>query len=246
MSILEHAATATNKNSLYVDLIKTISNTTPAKCIQNGTQVSILKKNNPEKLDTVLLEAINFVNLTVNVGKKMDTFQAIDAVVTIQAEYWQIKVEEIVKALNNGRTGKYGEIYRLDLATLCGWIDKYINSEREDALEEIRVFERENLEKKNAEGRDKELVSEEKLKEYNEQFLKLMAQVQDKKQMDKPAPLDEKVWKDSIQNNLPLLTDEALREWKKTFKESEMLDLLEMANIEIEYRSNKKKYKEEK
>lgn len=201
-------------------------------CILEGTQVVSLKNTDRDKLEKLVIEAINFVNLTCNVAKKMSEFQMMDATVTIISEYWFLKVEEIVKALNNWRTGKYGEIYRVDLAALCGGIDSYIQQERGGAIEEIQT---------RPEPPQRELISDEKAKEYRGQFDKLMLQVQSKKNKDKVI-FDEKYWKESFQNNLPMLEDSDLKDWKKTLsKDEKMKDLLELTEIEIEYRRNKAK-----
>jgi hypothetical protein len=230
LDILEQATLTNNKNHVYIDLIKVVSELTPARCIREGTQVVSLKHNDRKRLENLLTEAIKFVNLTSNASHRMNDFQVADAVITIISEYWFLKIEEVIKAFNNGRTEKYGEIYRIDLGTLCSWIDTYINQERGGAIEEIQT---------RPDPPKRELISDEQAKEFREQFDKLMLQVQSKK--EKKIVFDENYWKESFQNNLPMLTDDELKDWQKNLKKDEkMNDLLELLEYEIEYRRNKK------
>lgn len=234
LQVLEQAALtkgAEEKQNAYLQLIKSVSQSTALQCL-NGTQVSIMKRDDPAGLESKILEAINFVNETLNVGKKMSTFQAVDAATVIIKECWNLKIEEIVKAFNNGRMGLYGEIYRLDITTLMNWITAYCNTEQEQA-----IIENNNL--KRLPPPEREIVSEEKLKDYREQFNKLMQQVQSKKIPEKKPVMNEVFFKESLRNNLPALNLEALNEWVKTFKKSGDKEFLKLVEAEIEHRKNR-------
>lgn len=219
------------KETAYLELIHQISSTSAIQCL-SGKQVSLLRKEDQGALDRALQEAVLFANATVNVKEKMNSFQVADAVNAIQGEYPFLKIEEIVKAINNGRTGRYGQIYRLDVGVICSWIDGYCQSDRVHAVEESHRLQHKPNEDKPVK------ISEEKLAQYRARFDAQMNKILVKKNMagDRDDSFNESVFVEQFINNLPTLTDEALKEWKKSLSKSGDQDLLGWVESEISHR----------
>jgi hypothetical protein len=91
-----------------------------------GTQLSALKKHPQGDI-----YQLAFISKALNELKNLVKCEAdADAVVLwaelIAAKYWYFKAEELLKALYEGASNKYGKTYgALNFQVICEWLDGY-------------------------------------------------------------------------------------------------------------------------
>lgn len=91
-------------------------------------QVSALKREMGEMvLNALLTLAVSDLVNSFNIGKTMNDEQIVFVVETIKTDYYFIRPDELKYCFNQAKKGRYGQIYdRIDCATICQWIDKYL------------------------------------------------------------------------------------------------------------------------
>lgn len=107
--------------------------------LSQPNQISSLRNNQPEQLKAVLNTSIVLLAKSMNVSKTMDEWQISEIVesITTSDKYWILKPEEIILVFKMATRGEFGEDYnRLDLRTVCGWLNKYIETVRTPYWEE--------------------------------------------------------------------------------------------------------------
>lgn len=91
-----------------------------------GTQLSALKKHEQGEVYQVafISKALNEIKSLVKCEANAD--QLILWAELIAARYWYFKAEELLKALLEGATNKYGKTYgALTFQVICEWLDTY-------------------------------------------------------------------------------------------------------------------------
>ncbi len=81
---------------------------------------------------------MNFNN-SINVGNKLTTDQAYEITLAIIADYWMLKIDEILNCFKMAKGGKYGEIKRLDQPTIMGFLHQYDTKTKADYFDSRTV-----------------------------------------------------------------------------------------------------------
>lgn len=117
--------------------IREQSNITLASALQTP-QVSRLNKENPGDLAAAISQLLQFVNKLFNLpeNKKLNDAQMAVLALDIKKRYWFLKFDELVYILREGVAGKWGKSYsRIDAETVHAWFQRYIETERDAAIE---------------------------------------------------------------------------------------------------------------
>lgn len=107
--------------------------------LSQPNQISSLRNNQPEVLTTVLNTSIVILCKSLNVTKTPDEWQISEIVETIvqSDKYWILKPEEILYVFKLANRGEFGTDYnRLDVKTVCDWLNQYIEKIRTPYWEE--------------------------------------------------------------------------------------------------------------
>lgn len=72
--------------------------------------------------------ALTNVRNAINVQSNMDQRQIAECAIEIVKDYPDMTIEDLNTCLNNGRKSKYGDIYRLDMSVIFGWIERFNQS----------------------------------------------------------------------------------------------------------------------
>lgn len=105
------------------------------RAVAGRLQMSILQREKPEELLTVISTQIESLNEDLNIKGKMSAEQVVSAAKFIITEYWYLKLPELFYFFRNIRKGTYGKIYeRLDLNVINDFLNTYIKNERSEQL----------------------------------------------------------------------------------------------------------------
>lgn len=87
-------------------------------------------------LSSILIDLI----ISFNVGKTMNESQIVSTAQGIQEDYYFLKPSELKYCFDNGKKGRYGQLYdRIDQSIIFDWIEKYLE-------ERIGICEQNNIE----------------------------------------------------------------------------------------------------
>jgi hypothetical protein len=146
---------------------------TLATAIETGTQLSTIKKNDPDLAVAALSKMIVGLEnyYAIPEGARMSVTAAIEAANLILKKYWYLKFEEILYVFTAAKMGQWGTLFGAGTAgkitpdTLFQWLDKYDKSD-----ERITYHEQKRMNEKKAEAqRQREsLTLQELAREYQE------------------------------------------------------------------------------
>lgn len=102
-----------------------------------GNTLALIKQGDERSLFQALNALLHATNLALNVAHKLNEFQAFDIIQTLMTDFKHVKLEELIYIFKQGKKGVYGPHYnKLDIETICGWINGYfISDEYNDYLE---------------------------------------------------------------------------------------------------------------
>lgn len=90
-----------------------------------GDQLSKLKREDENQVENILVAVVLNFNNSINVGNKMNQNQIYETSLAILEEYWMLKIDEILNCFKMAKSGKFGEIKRLDQPTVMGFLHQY-------------------------------------------------------------------------------------------------------------------------
>lgn len=101
-----------------------VSSLTPEKA-KDSAQLSLIRKQLGEKeAGLMITKVLNEISLMTNTT--MDTPVKMLCAKMILANYWNIKIDELLLIIRDGILGRYGKIYgNFCFTTLTEWIEKY-------------------------------------------------------------------------------------------------------------------------
>ncbi len=152
---------------------------TPIKAIEQGTQLSVMKKDPDCRKH--LHRLIEHVQYFYGVKDTMNDVQIAESIGLLLKRFWYMKFEEIVYCFTNAKSGRYGTLFqagtpnRMHFDTLAHWLNEYDKSERQAAIEQARMAEH---------GRNKGLNSPLEGNIY-EDYLKNGPQIQQDRRLEK-------------------------------------------------------------
>lgn len=118
------------------------SKITPAKAIEHGTSMAIMKKT-PEyfKKMHVLIQNLEYY---YGVKERLSPQQIAEMNHGLARRFWYLKLEELIYVFTKAKTGFYGSLFkrgarRIDSDLLSSWIDEYDRTERQQAVETVKV-----------------------------------------------------------------------------------------------------------
>ena len=106
------------------ELVKHTANLTVATALE-GDQLSLLRRENEDETEAIITAIVMNFNNSINVGNKLTPDQAYEITLAIIADYWMLKIDEILNCFKMAKGGKYGEIKRLDQPTIMGFLHQY-------------------------------------------------------------------------------------------------------------------------
>lgn len=127
--------------TLPKQLYKTLTpKTTTEIFISPYPSVATIKK----ELGLTLARAITVIMITdvclfFNTGQNMNQDQIADLADILMEEHYWLKIDDFKLCFNNGKKGRYGEVFRIDGGVLLSWIEKYIKDRLNDADESSYV-----------------------------------------------------------------------------------------------------------
>jgi hypothetical protein len=188
-----------NKNLPAATQAKTnqgLTNTKPISLIDCRTVRDVLKSGQPQVSALVRehgaqivqglieLQILRVVE-NVNVGKYMTPNQMKFAAELIAEKFWYLKLEDFVVCFKNGIVGQYGKDYdRVDVTTLCSWINAY-EVERNETSHRLQVEQGKDNAKNIMDIIGSDVMTAAIRKVVDEQAAKLVI-----KESPKPEPLD--------------------------------------------------------
>lgn len=115
-----------------------------------GDQLSMLRRENEDETETIITAIVMNFNNSINVGNKLTTDQTYEITLAIISEYWMLKIDEILNCFKLAKSGKYGEIKRLDQPTIMGFLHQYDTKTKADYFDTRTVTHqrRERVEEK--------------------------------------------------------------------------------------------------
>lgn len=126
--------TLTNETGQISNSLLEKSAQSPIEAIRsNPNQISgLIKLCGSEQIDLVILALLNEVfGLTNSPMVNMNSMA-----VLVRKNFWMLRVEEIVFALNKGINGGYGKIFgHLSYVTISEWLNLYIDTDRAQTVD---------------------------------------------------------------------------------------------------------------
>lgn len=176
---------------------------------QGGSQLATLRREHLPSLKLALNNLLRDLAGSLNVKETIEPHQAVEIIETIISEYWMLKIEEIAFAFKYAKMGRYGKDFnRLDILTVCTWLDKYLDSD-----ERWRLIE--------TQGDKYKQVSQAPMSEQEKKVMYAVNEVAEKKKfVDGPvvvASLSDAQWKERLFEIIPMASDEDLGEWRKDY-----------------------------
>lgn len=110
------------KNAL--NLAKHTAKLTVKTALQ-GEQLSKLSRENEDMTIDVICEVLRSLNDSINIGNKMVVEQIYECAVSIMAEYWHFKIDEILNCFKMVKNGQLGKVYGLDQPSVMGFLHQY-------------------------------------------------------------------------------------------------------------------------
>lgn len=132
-----------NKNlELFTKRVETL---TCYSAISQGSQISLLKRNNEAFVKTSIHLLVEDVLNHYTASEKVPAGFIPRLVQTILAKYWWMKVEEIAYVFNKGKNGEYGRSNKnISQDFIMDWLHQYDINEREiEMLEHNRRLQEE-------------------------------------------------------------------------------------------------------
>ena len=106
--------------------------------VSQENQISKLRVTEPDTLELLISLMIESVASSLNSKNTMDAYQIDECCLLLIEKYWMLRPEEILLVFKNAKLGQYGtDFNRIDILTISGWIDKYINFERTPYFEKL-------------------------------------------------------------------------------------------------------------
>jgi hypothetical protein len=176
---------------------------------------------------------------SLNAKDKINEMQALDIIDVIVQEYKYLKFEELVFVFKQAKMGRYGKDYnRIDVMTICTWIDTYaVSDERLGYLES-----RHNKFKE--ESKPENLTTEEEGK-FNEGMKRWKAAIDEAnfKRVNEAGVSKEALNEESFVNGLLLMlpnySDEELVELRKSYIEQKWAQGVKYVEDEMKHREQK-------
>lgn len=227
-----------NSDKGMIEFNRFQSNLTIASALDCGTQISILKRDSVYALKDGLNILLANLHNNLNAKEKFDSMQAVSIIEIIISNYSLLKFEEIVYALKLGMMGRFGSDYnRVDIMTICTWIDKYEASD-----EKINYFENlHNKKKKQAVFPELSEMSEENRVKWAE-VTKKIEQAEAIKKQKKPVRIEKDIYNsrekfiENLKENVAGWEYSLLIERVKEYREAKMWDAVQIVETEIDNR----------
>lgn len=91
------------------------------------------------ELELIVSLMIELLASSLNAANTLNDTQVDECTLLIIEKYWMLRPEEILLVFKKAKLGEYGTDYnRLDIMTICKWLNRYIDEER------TPFFERQN------------------------------------------------------------------------------------------------------
>lgn len=130
-----------------MELVKMQSKLTPQLALQQPSQISGIRKDDPDLVEDLITVMISMLADSFNVKANFSDEMIYECALLIVEEYWFLRPEEIMLAFKNAKKGKYGPVYnKLDVMTIMDWLHQYNTQERQAAVDEINKKKKENEE----------------------------------------------------------------------------------------------------
>lgn len=97
-----------------MNIIKHESKMTMASAIKEGTQISLLRKDNPELLEESITELLYLFRDNFNRANTLTDTQIMSLAIELPIEFWYLKLEEFILVFKNIKKGVYGKIHFLE------------------------------------------------------------------------------------------------------------------------------------
>lgn len=211
-----------------LDFMKQQAQMTVVESFQ-GSTLALIRKTDERSLFQALNALLHATNLALNVAQKINEFQAFDIIQTLMTDFKHVKLEELIYIFKQGKKGVYGPHYnKLDIETICGWINGYfISDEYNDYLENRH---RKPVEKVELTDRQKECWAK-----LISNFKTFVEETKNKSEPVIVNKVSKNVFKERFKGYAKGLTVEELKQLHKEYKETAP-DYAEVINDELKER----------